>query len=128
MMVNEKGQLVGETAKAAASKAKEGILAFGNSVATKSKEVMEIAKLNAKKSRKESEIEDYYRKLGELAYIAGGLSGELGEIAQSIKQNYEDLQQIELDINTAQNIKICRECGNKCAIDDGFCAHCGTKL
>ena len=121
------GQAVGEAAKTAAAKAKEGIMAFGNTVANKSRELMETAKLNAQKSQKQRELEESYKELGEMAYAKGRLRGEMGEMAKRIKELYTELQQIEVAINAAQSTKECKNCGLKHYVGDNYCPNCGAK-
>lgn len=122
------GQAVGKAAKTAADKAKEGLMAFGSSVASKSKEIMETAKLNTQKSQKQKEMDEAYQQLGEMAYAKGRLRGDMAEVAARIKALYGELQQIEVAINCAQSTKECKECGNKCNVGDNYCSQCGTKL
>ncbi|MEA4853897.1 MAG: hypothetical protein VB082_06450 [Christensenella sp.] len=117
-----------EAAKTAAEKAKEGIMAFGNTVANKSKEIMELAKLNTQKSQKQKELEEAYKQLGEAVYSKGHLRGELAEKSKEIKQIYAELQQIEVAINCAQSVKTCKACGNKCNVNDNYCPNCGQKF
>ena len=85
------GQAVGEAAKTAAAKAREGIVAFGTTVASKSREFMEVAKLNNQKTAKQKELEDAYKKLGEMAYTKGRLRGDMAEVGKEIKQIYTEL-------------------------------------
>lgn len=120
-------QGVGETAKTAAVRAKEGLMAFGSTVASKSREFMETAKLNAQKSQKQRELETAYKSLGEAAYAKGHLRGEMAEIAQRIKDIYKELQQIEIAINAAQSTKECKKCGLKHYVGDNYCPNCGAK-
>ena len=122
------GQVVGKAAKTAADKAKEGLMAFGSSVASKSKEIMETAKLNTQKSQKQKEMDEAYKQLGEMAYAKGRLRGDMAEVAAHIKELYGELQQIEVAINCAQSTKECKACGNKCNVGDNYCSQCGKKL
>ncbi len=120
-------QAMGEAAAKAAVKAKEGIVAFGSSVASKSKEIMEVAKLNTQKSAKQKELEEAYKQLGEMAYTKGRLRGDMAEEGKKIKQLYTDLQQIEVAINCAQSTKECKNCGQRNHVGDNYCSNCGTK-
>lgn len=122
------GQVAKTAAKTAADKAKEGIMAFGNTVASKSKEIMETAKLNTQKSQKQKEMDEAYRQLGEMAYAKGRLRGDMAETGKKIKDLYGELQQIEVAINCAQSTKECKKCGNKCSVGDNYCSQCGGKL
>lgn len=121
------GQAVGEAAVKAASKAKEGLMAFGSTVASKSREFMEVAKLNNQKTAKQKELEDAYKKLGEMAYTKGRLRGDMAEVGKEIKQIYSELQQIEVAINCAQSTKECKGCGQKNHVGDNYCSNCGEK-
>ncbi|WP_066688261.1 zinc ribbon domain-containing protein [Christensenella intestinihominis] len=121
------GQAVGEAAKTAATKAKEGLVAFGSTVANKSKELMETAKLNTQKTQKQKELEEAYRTLGEMAYAKGRLRGEMGETAKKIKGIYAELQQLEVALNAAQSTRECKNCGVKHYVGDNYCPNCGAK-
>ena len=121
-------QVAKEAAKTAAVKAKEGIMAFGNSVASKSKEIMEVAKLNTQKSQKQKEIDESYKQLGEMAYTKGRLRGDMAEIGKRIKELYGELQQIEVAINCAQSTKVCKDCSSQCNVNDNYCPNCGKKF
>ena len=121
------GQAVGEAAKTAAAKAREGIVAFGTTVASKSRELMETAKLNTQKSQKQKELEEAYHTLGEMAYAKGRLRGDMGEMARKIKEIYAELQQLEVALNAAQSVKECKNCGQKHYVGDNYCPNCGAK-
>lgn len=121
------GQAVGEAARTAATKAKEGLVAFGSTVASKSKELVETAKLNTQKTQKQRELEEAYRQLGEMAYAKGRLRGEMGEMAKKIKEIYAELQQLEVALNAAQSLKECKSCGQKHYVGDNYCPNCGVK-
>lgn len=126
-MTKETGAAVGEAAKSAAIKAREGLVAFGSTVASKSKELMETAKLNTQKQQKQRELDEAYKELGEMAYAKGRLRGEMAETAARIKGIYAELQQLEVAINAAQSTKECKECGVKHFAGDLYCPNCGAK-
>ncbi|MEG2625712.1 MAG: zinc ribbon domain-containing protein [Christensenella sp.] len=118
---------VSDAARVAASKAKEGLTAFGNTVATKSKELMETAKLNTQKTQKQHELDEAYSALGKMAYAKGRLRGDMGETATKIKGIYAELQQLEVAINAARSTKECKNCGTKHFAGDLYCPNCGAK-
>lgn len=126
-VTKETGAVVGEAAKNAAVKAKEGLMAFGNTVASKSKELMETAKLNTQKQQRQRELEESYKELGEMAYAKGRLRGDMAQTAARIKGIYAELQQLEVAINAAQSMKECKGCGARHFAGDVYCPACGKK-
>lgn len=126
-VTKETGAAVGEAAKNAAIKAKEGLAAFGSTVASKSKELMETTKLNTQKQQKQKELEQAYKELGEMTYAKGRLRGEMAETAARIKGIYAELQQLEVAINAAQSLKECKGCGAKHYAGNLYCPNCGKK-
>lgn len=127
-MAGEKTQFVGEAAKMAAEKAAEGLKTFGSNVAAVSREIVTTAKLNTRKSQKLKELDEHYRKLGELAYHAGDLEGEMAEVAELIGKDYDELQALEVQLNNARSEKVCAACGAKNDKADEYCSKCGGKL
>lgn len=89
----------GEAARGMAEKAFKGLKDFGTRVADGSKDFMASAKLSGQQNDLHKEIEQAYRKLGELAYQNGNLTGEMGKVAQEIHDLYAKLQTIEMKRN-----------------------------
>lgn len=127
-MAGEKVQLVGEAAKIASKKAAEGLKTFGSNVAAVSREIVTTAKLNTRKAHKQKELDEHYRKLGELAYGAGNLQGEMAALAEKIREDYDELQELEVQLNNARKEKVCPSCSAKNQQDDEFCPKCGERL
>lgn len=89
----------GEHAKEFAAKAAEGFRELGSNVVEASKGFVANAKLNNEKQQKQKELDAAYKKLGELAYQSGSLTGDMKDVADQIRGLYEQLQQIEMEIN-----------------------------
>lgn len=89
----------GESAKELASKAIAGLKAFGNEISDASRDMVHSARANSRADDTKKEIDEEFRKLGELAYQNGNLSGKMQEIADKIRQLYEKLQNIEIARN-----------------------------
>ena len=85
------------------SKAKDSIVAFGGTVATRSKEMMDVAKLNAQKAKLTDEIDESYRAIGKATYASGRLKKDLAEHGDRIKSNEEELKKIEQEIERVKS-------------------------
>lgn len=89
----------GEAARDMAEKAIKGLKDFGAKVADGSKDFMASAKLTSEQNDLHKEIDEAYKKLGELAYQNGNLTGEMAKVAQEIHDMYAKLQTIEMKRN-----------------------------
>ena len=97
--VQEVFSKIGEGARDMAEKAADGLKDFTANVAKKTSQMQTNSKLNASKETKQKELEQAYVKLGRLAYQKGGLTGEMEDISKQIHQLYQELQEIELNLN-----------------------------
>jgi len=69
------------------SQAKDGLMSFGETIANKSKEAYDSAKLNTQKAQLESENEEYYKQLGKMVKD------------RKIDENESELQKLDAQIN-----------------------------
>lgn len=97
--VQEVFSKIGEGAREMAEKAAEGLKGFTTTVAEKTSKMQANTKLNATKNSKEKELQETYNKLGRLAYQKGGLTGEMADLSDKIHTLYQELQEIELNLN-----------------------------
>lgn len=110
----------------------ENSKAIAQKFGEKANDVYDITKLNAHKSRINSDIEKAYKALGNKYYLlakgekidSADFSTEIANIDELISQRDNLLKQIE-DI---KNLKRCPVCGKAQSNDKPFCADCGTKL
>lgn len=97
--VQEVFSKIGESARDMAEKAADGLKDFTSNVAKKTSHLQATSKLNANKDAKEKQLNEAYVRLGRLAYQKGGLTGEMEDISKQIHQLYQELQEIELNLN-----------------------------
>lgn len=96
-------QSAGEKIGDVLSKAKDSIVALGGTVAARSKEMMDVAKLNAQKVKLTDEINESYRAIGKATYDTGRLKKDLAEHGDRIKNNEAELKKIEAEIDRVKS-------------------------
>lgn len=92
-------QEFGDGAMELGKEAWEKIKDVGENVGDKFTGMVSSAKLNNARSAKQKELDAAYRKLGEMAYRQGGLTGQMAEVADQIHTLYGQLQDIEIELN-----------------------------
>lgn len=103
---------------------------LGKNIAEKSKDVVEITKLNGQINSEKDKMKDLYVKIGEQAYINyknGGESQYTEHCAQiaEIEAKIGELTNKVLEIKNASK---CPTCGAEVSKDTAFCSKCGTKV
>ena len=86
-------------------KAKEGIVSFGENVASKSKEMVDVTKLSAKKTKIGNEIDGYYRELGRLVYQERAVTEQTETLFARIAECQETMRDLSAQIEAAQSSK-----------------------
>lgn len=81
------------------SQAKDGLMSFGETIANKSKEAYDSAKLNTQKAQLESENEEYYKQLGKMVKDKEEYTDEMKDISKKIDENESELQKLEAEMN-----------------------------
>jgi len=88
------GEKIGEVF----GQAKDGLLGFGEKIANKSKEMIDVSRLNSEKSGLEKENEKGIRQIGELGYQNGKFTQEMRDIRVKIKENELRIKEIDEEI------------------------------
>lgn len=106
------GKGVGEVLGDVLNQAKEGIMSFGETIASKSKEVMDNTRLNTQKAQIKGENDMYYQKLGQLVREKREYTDEMDSIANKIAENEKRLEDVEAQLNE-MNGTASSDSGNK---------------
>ena len=90
---------VGEVIGSVLSQAKDGLISFGETIASKSKEMVNNAKVNAQVAALEKENDENYIKLGKMVREKEEYTDEMREIGKKIDENEKQIEQIEAQQN-----------------------------
>ncbi|MBQ4155244.1 MAG: zinc ribbon domain-containing protein [Clostridia bacterium] len=99
--------------------------------AKKTSEVVSVQKLKLKATQVNSQLSKDFETLGRLYYEKVKESGEnieYVELFDSIDSKFDELEQIEDEINEQKKTKTCSNCGAKNSETAAFCNNCGTQL
>lgn len=90
----------------------------------------DLTKLKITKSKVESEIKDRFKELGEKYYKAtkGGEETDFSADIESIDELKEELNNIDIQIASAKNMKSCPVCSQLVEKDAKFCSSCGNEF
>ena len=99
---------------------------------TKGKGAVSFSKLKIRESQLNSEVKAKFEKLGEMIYEMAK-SGEkdneaFDEMVAGIDAAYDELADIDKQIDDIKNIVTCTKCGAKTSKENAFCPKCGDKL
>lgn len=99
-------------------------------VAHKAKELAEIANLNGQVSTQESNINRYYKEIGELVYNEriGIGNSDLDEKYAQVDAAYDEIKHLKAKIRKVKGVKTCVECGAEISLDASFCPKCGKPV
>ena len=89
----------GEVIGSVLSQAKDGLISFGETIASKSKEMVNNAKVNAQVAALEKENDENYIKLGKMVREKEEYTDEMREIGKKIDENEKQIEQIEAQQN-----------------------------
>lgn len=121
----------GEVIGSVLSQAKDGLISFGETIANKSKEMVNNAKVNAQIAALEKENDENYIKLGKMVREKEEYTDEMREIGNKIDENKNQIEQIEAQQNgdsdgngqevkdTAQEKKDDDSSHNEVKVEDG---------
>ncbi len=104
---------------------------FGQDVATKTKNVSEITRLNSENSRTKRSIEDEYRNIGQKAYelsLKGEGYAKFKDEFQKIQDAFDLIAKNEEKILELKDITICPSCGAELDTKSAYCGTCGAKI
>ncbi len=102
----------------------------GKEAAHKAKVLTETVQLKGQISTEESAIQTEYQEIGRLVYERA-LEADAEAYAEAfakIKASREKIAQLEDEIDRAEGVRLCAQCGAKVARDAAFCNSCGAKL
>lgn len=99
---------------------------------TKGKGAVSFSKLKIRESQLNGEAKAKFEKLGEMIYEMAK-SGEkdneaFDEMVAEIDAIYDELADIDKQVDDLRNVVTCTKCGAKTSKDNTFCPKCGEKL
>lgn len=87
---------VGDVISDVFNQAKDGLMAFGETIASKSRDVYDETKLNMQRSRLENDNERHFEALGKLIYEKLSYPDEAVEIIQKIDENKKEIEELRM--------------------------------
>ena len=102
----------------------------GKTVSEKTKQVGNVAKLNAKIISSEHSVSDNYTILGKYYYdtYKDNPAEEVAETVNSITASLETIADMKSQILAIKGMVKCQDCGAECPFEDTYCGKCGAKL
>ncbi len=102
----------------------------GKVVGEKTKQVGDIAKLNAKIIAAEHSISDNYFILGKFCYkkFKDSPDEEIAEVINGITASFESIAEMKAQLLSIKGVVKCQSCGSEAPVENDFCGKCGTKL
>lgn len=104
----------------------EKLTSGGQAVATQTKNLTEITRLNSEISKDEKRITEIYQILGQQFYSAN--KGMANENVQNINGLFENIERNKQQIITIKGIVQCPKCTQELPIKSAFCSSCGTTI
>jgi hypothetical protein len=103
---------------------------FGRNITEKSKDMIEITKLNSQINAEKDKIRNLYTNIGEQLYknYLAGESTAYDEICLQIKEIEDKIKELQDKVLELKNASKCPGCGAEVAKGIAFCSQCGTKL
>lgn len=112
--------------------AKKVITDTANKVAETSNTLYTTAKLSLKISKLNSEIDEYYKKIGETVYCnynGREVSEEPMEtLCQKVDKLKEQVSLISAELAQIKGLDVCENCGAEIKKGSSYCAKCGTEV
>ena len=102
----------------------------GKTVSEKTKQVGNVAKLNAKIISSEHSVSDNYTILGKYYYdtYKDNPDESVAETVNSITASLDAIDEMKNQILAIKGLVKCESCGADCPFEDDFCGKCGAKL
>ena len=107
---------------------KERVVNAGKSSASKSGELVEIAKLSLQISTKEEDIAKVYREIGEKVYDAyknADVNVEVEPLCEELDRLFAELEELKSRRAKLRDEHACPGCGKMVKEGHAFCHHCG---
>lgn len=93
----------GEVIGSVLNQAKDGLISFGETIANKSKEMVNTAKVNAQIAALQKENDENYIKLGKMVREKEEYTDEMREIGKKIDENEDQIKEIEAQQNDGES-------------------------
>ena len=108
----------------------ETITETGKSVSEKTKQVGNVAKLNAKIISSEHSIGENYIVLGKYYYdtYKDNPDDDVLETVNAVTASIDAISEMKAQILAIKGLVKCVNCGAECPCEDDYCGKCGTKL
>ena len=108
----------------------ETLTETGKSVSEKTKQVGNVAKLNAKIISSEHSISENYTILGKYYYdnYKDNPDEAVAETVNAVTASIDTIAEMKAQLLAAKGLVKCVECGAGCPTEDDFCGKCGAKL
>lgn len=102
----------------------------GQQTVQNTKDFTEVTRLNEQIDEIQKSIESDYLQIGKLYYEIHGNDAEdsFKNLINEIQMGFQNITQINEQIQWIRGIKICPNCGAECLLDSLFCSMCGSKL
>ena len=107
---------------------KEKVVNAGKTAASKSGELVEIAKLSLQISSKEDDIANVYREIGEAVYDAfknADVNVEIEPLCEKLDIYFAELEELKSRRAQLRAEHACPGCGKMVKEGHAFCHHCG---
>lgn len=110
--------------------AKETITETGRTIGDKTKQVGNVARLNARIISSEHSVSDNYTVLGKYYYDThkDDPDESVAETVNAITASLESIADMKKQILAIKGLVKCVDCGADCPMEDSFCGKCGAKL
>ena len=99
------------------------------SALNKSKEILEVTKLNISIGDNEARVKKLLNDIGKIIYDAYKdgevLSEEITDICIKIDESYDNIKKTKQKIAELRKIKICPDCKKENETDASYCSQCG---
>lgn len=99
----------------------------GREVASKAKELAEIAGLNARIATEEAAIEKCLKEVGRFLYEhrENPCDNGLEERFKLVDEHYAEIARLKKEIRILKGVKVCEDCGAEVKAGVPFCGMCG---
>lgn len=105
---------------------------FADAAGKKTADLYEISRYKYECIKLNGELRGLYEQLGSSVYSMekGGYRNEelIEALCEEIDENLDRLKAINALIADKKNLAICPVCGAKNAVDNSYCAKCGSKM
>lgn len=103
---------------------------FSKNIADKSKDVIEIAKLNSQIGTEKDKVKEICLQIGEQVFKAYNPDepSAYSELCAEIKSINDKIDELSAKVLELKNASKCPSCGAEVTKETAFCSKCGTKV